>query len=259
MDFGIAGRKAIVGGASAGLGKACAMSLAREGVDVTIVARTLANIEAAAEEIRAATGVKVTPVAVDITTDEGRALVLKACPEPDIVVNNSGGPPTGNFRDWNRDAWIAALNGNMLSAVFMIKDTVDGMIARKFGRIVNITSSAVKAPISILGLSNGARSGLTGFVAGVSREVARHNVTINNLLPGDFDTERHQSNTRVLAQKQNKTYEEMRAIRMAQVAAGRFGTPAELGEYCAYLCSAQASFITGQNLLIDGGKYPGTF
>lgn len=259
MDFGIAGRRAIVGGASAGLGRACAMSLAREGVDVTIVARTLANIEAAAEEIHKATGVSVTPVAVDITTDEGRVAVLKACPDPDIVVNNSGGPPAGNFRDWDRDAWITALNGNMLSAIFMIKDTVDGMIARKFGRIVNITSSAVKAPISILGLSNGARSGLTGFVAGVSREVAKHNVTINNLLPGDFDTERHQSNTRILAQKQNKSYEEMRTIRMAQVAAGRFGDPAEFGEYCAYLCSAQASFITGQNLLIDGGKYPGTF
>ena len=259
MDFGIAGRKAIVGGASAGLGKACAMSLAREGVDVTIVARTRANIEAAAEEIRAATGAKVTPVAADITSDEGRAEVLNACPAPDIVVNNSGGPPSGNFRDWDRATWIAALNGNMLGAIFMIKDTVDGMIARKFGRIVNITSSAVKAPIGILGLSNGARSGLTGFVAGVAREVAKHNVTINNLLPGDFDTERHQSNTMAMAKLQKKTYEEMRAIRIAQVAAGRFGAPAELGEYCAYLCSAQASFITGQNLLIDGGKYPGTF
>jgi len=259
MDLGIAGKKAIVGGASAGLGKACAMSLAREGVDVTIVARTRANIEAAAEEIRSATGVKVTQVAVDITTDEGRAEVLKACPAPDIVVNNSGGPPSGNFRDWDRATWIAALNGNMLGAIFMIKDTVDGMIARKFGRIVNITSSAVKAPIGILGLSNGARSGLTGFVAGVAREVAKHNVTINNLLPGDFDTERHQSNTMAMAKLQKKTYEEMRAIRIAQVAAGRFGAPAELGEYCAYLCSAQASFITGQNLLIDGGKYPGTF
>lgn len=259
MDLGIAGRKAIVGGASMGLGKACALSLAREGVDVTIVARTRANIEAAAEEIRAATAVTVTPVTADITTDEGRSLVLKACPEPDIVINNSGGPPTGNFRDWNRDAWIAALDGNMLSAVFMIKDTVDGMIARKFGRIVNITSSAVKAPISILGLSNGARAGLTGFVAGVSREVAKHNVTINNLLPGDFDTERHQSNTRAMAKVQNRTYEEMKAIRMSQVAAGRFGTPAEFGEYCAYLCSVQAGFITGQNLLVDGGKYPGTF
>ena len=259
MDFGIAGRKAIVGGASAGLGKACAMSLAREGVEVTIVARTPANIEAAADQIRAATGARVTPVAADITTDEGRAAVLKACPEPDIIVNNSGGPPSGNFRDWDRDAWIAALNGNMLAAVFMIKDTVDGMIARKFGRIVNITSSAVKAPISILGLSNGARSGLTGFVAGVSREVAKHNVTINNLLPGDFDTERHKSNTEAMAKVQNRTYEEMKAIRIAQVAAGRFGDPAELGEYCAYLCSVQAGFITGQNLLIDGGAYPGTF
>jgi len=217
MNLGIAGRKAIVGGASMGLGKACAMSLAREGVDVTIVARTQANIEAAAEEIRTATGARVTPVAVDITTDEGRALVLKACPEPDIVVSNSGGPPSGNFRDWDRAAWIAAINGNMLSSVFMIKDTVDGMIARKFGRIVNITSSAVKAPISILGLSNGARSGLTGFVAGVAREVAKHNVTVNNLLPGDFDTERHQSNTRDFAKVQNRSYEEMRAIRMARI------------------------------------------
>jgi 3-oxoacyl-[acyl-carrier protein] reductase len=201
----------------------------------------------------------VTPVAVDITTDEGRAEVLRACPAPDIVVNNSGGPPSGNFRDWDRAAWIAALNGNMLGAIFMIKDTVDGMIARKFGRIVNITSSAVKAPISILGLSNGARSGLTGFVAGVAREVAKHNVTVNNLLPGDFDTERHKSNTQALAKVQNRSYEEMRAIRIGQVAAGRFGDPAELGEFCAYLCSVQASFITGQNLLIDGGKYPGTF
>jgi 3-oxoacyl-[acyl-carrier protein] reductase len=259
MDFGISGKKAIVGGASAGLGKACAISLAREGVDVTIVARTRANLEATAEEIRTVTGVTVTPVAVDNTTDEGRAAVLKVCPKPDILVNNSGGPPTGNFRDWDRDAWMAALNGNMLGAIFFIKDTVDGMIARKFGRIVNITSSAVKAPISILGLSNSARSGLTGFVAGVSREVAKHNVTINNLLPGDFDTERHQSNTRAMAEKQNRPYEEMRAIRTGLVAAGRFGEPAELGDYCAYLCSAQASFITGQNLLIDGGKYPGTF
>lgn len=259
MDLGISGKKAIVGGASAGLGKACAMSLAREGVDVTIVARTRTTLEAAAEEIRTATGVTVTPVAADNTSDEGRAAVLKACPEPDILVNNSGGPPTGNFRDWDRDAWMAALNANMLSAIFFIKDTVDGMIARKFGRILNITSSAVKAPISILGLSNSARSGLTGFVAGVSREVAKHNVTINNLLPGDFDTERHQSNTRAMAEKQNRTYEEMRAIRMGLVAAGRFGEPVELGDYCAYLCSVQASFITGQNLLIDGGKYPGTF
>ncbi len=242
-----------------GLGKACAMSLAREGVEVTIVARTRATLEAAAEEIRTKTGAKVTSVAVDITTDEGRAAVLKVCPEPDIVINNSGGPPTGNFRDWDRAAWTAALNGNMLSSIFMIKDTVDGMIARKFGRIVNITSSAVKAPIGILGLSNGARAGLTGFVAGVAREVAKHNVTINNLLPGDFETDRHKSNTAAMARAQNRTYEDMRKIRIGQVAAGRFGDPSELGDYCAYLCSAQAGFITGQNLLIDGGKYPGTF
>ncbi len=259
MDLGIAGKKAIVGGASAGLGKACAMSLAREGVEVTIVARTQANIEAAAAEIRAATGVKVTPVAVDINSDEGRAAILKVCPEPDIVVNNAGGPPTGNFRDWDRKAWMDALNGSMLGAVFMIKDVVDGMIARKFGRIVNITSHSVKAPIPILGLSNSARLGLTGFVAGVSREVAKHNVTINNILPGEFDTERHRSNTRAMAKVQNKTYEEARAARMAQIAAGRFGTPEEFGEICAFVCSIQAAYITGQNLLIDGGKYPGTF
>ena len=259
MDFGISGKKAIVGGAGAGLGKACAMSLAREGVDVTIVARTRDKLRAAAEEIRNATGVTVTPVAVDNTTDAGRAAVLKACPEPDILINNSGGPPPGNFRDWDRDAWMAALNANMLSAIFFIKDTVDSMIARKFGRIVNITSSAVKSPIGILGLSNSARSGLTGFVAGVSREVAKHNVTINNLLPGDFDTERHQSNTRAMAERQNKTYAEMRAVRMGLIAAGRFGDPAEFGDCCAYLCSVQAGFITGQNLLIDGGKFPGTF
>ena len=259
MDLGIRGKKGIVGGASAGLGRACALALAREGVELTIVARTAANIEAAAAEISSTTGVRVIPVAADYNSDEGRAAVLQICPEPDIIVNNSGGPPTGNFRDWDRAAWMAALNNNMLGAIFMIKEMVDGMIARKFGRIINITSSAVKAPISILGLSNSARAGLTGFVAGTSREVAKHNVTINNILPGDFDTERHQANTRDMAKVQNRTYEEMREIRTAAVAAGRFGEPAELGDLCAYLCSAQAGFITGQNLLIDGGKFPGTF
>jgi len=259
MDLGITGKKAIVGGASAGLGKACAMSLAREGVEVTIVARTAANIEAAAAEIRSATGVRVTPVAVDINSDEGRAAILKVCPEPDIVVNNSGGPPTGNFRDWDRAIWMEALNNNMLGAIFMIKDVVDGMIARKFGRIVNVTSHSVKAPIPILGLSNSARLGLVGFVAGVSRDVAKHNVTINNLLPGEFDTEHHRSNTRAMAKALNKTDEETRVIRMTPIAAGRFGTPEEFGDLCAYLCSVQAAYITGQNLLIDGGKYPGTF
>ncbi|MBT8346306.1 MAG: SDR family oxidoreductase [Desulfofustis sp.] len=259
MDLGISGKKGIVGGASSGLGKACALALAREGVELTIVARTEANIIAAAEEISAETGVKIIPVAADINSDEGRAATLAACPEPDIIVNNSGGPPTGNFRDWDRATWLDAINNNMLGAVFMIKDTVDGMIETKFGRIVNITSSAVKAPISILGLSNSARAGLTGFVAGTSREVAKHNVTINNLLPGDFETERHASNTKAMAERQGKTYEEMKAIRTAAVAAGRFGDPAELADLCAYLCSSQAGFLTAQNLLIDGGKYPGTF
>lgn len=259
MDLGIAGRKAIVGGASAGLGKACAMSLAREGAELTIVARTRENIEAAAEEIRKATGAKVTALAADMMSNEGRAATLKLCPTPDILINNAGGPPTGNFRDWDEATWIAAVKSNMLGPIFMIKDVVDGMIARKWGRIVNITSSAVKAPISILGLSNSARAGLTGFVAGTAREVAKHNVTINNVLPGDFDTDRHQSNTKALAKVQNRSYEEMRAIRIGMVAAGRFGEPSELGEFCAYLCSQQAGFITAQNLLLDGGKFPGTF
>jgi len=259
MDLGISGKNGIVGGASAGLGRACAMALAREGVDLTIVARTEANIQAAADEISGATGVKVVPIAADINSDEGRAAALKACPEPDIIVNNSGGPPTGNFRDWDREAWFSAINNNMLGAIFMIKETVDGMIEREFGRVVNITSSAVKAPISILGLSNSARAGLTGFVAGTSREVAKHNVTINNLLPGEFETERLTSNTRTMAKLQGRSYEEMKANRIAAIAAGRFGDAAELADFCAYLCSMQAGYITGQNLLIDGGKYPGTF
>ncbi|MHB8091039.1 MAG: SDR family oxidoreductase [Syntrophales bacterium] len=259
MELGIEGRRAIIGGASAGLGKACALALAKEGVDVTIVARTRERIEAAGAEIAAATGVNVQAIAVDINTDEGRKEVLAACPSPDIIVNNSGGPPPGDFRDWGRDAWLAALNNNMLGAIFMIKDTLDGMIARRFGRIVNITSSAVKAPIPILGLSNGARSGLTGFVAGIARETAIHNVTINNLLPGDFGTERQRSYTQALAETENRSYEEMRKIRVSANPTGRFGRPEEFGAYCVFLCSVHGGFITGQNLLIDGGKYPGTF
>jgi len=259
MDLGIAGKKAIVGGASAGLGRACAMSLAREGVDVVIVSRTPENIERAAEEIAAATGANVTPIAADITSDEGRAAALAACPQPDILVNNAGGPPSGNFRDWDREIWFKALNNNMLASVFMIQDTIDGMIERGFGRVVNITSSAVKAPIGILGLSNAARAGLTGFIAGTSREVAKHNVTMNNILPGDFETDRYKDNTRAMAELNKKDYDDMRTIRLGRVAAGRFGDPAEFGELCAYLCSVQAGFITGQNMLIDGGKYPGTF
>jgi 3-oxoacyl-[acyl-carrier protein] reductase len=258
MDLGIRDRTALVCAASKGLGKACAMSLAREGVAVTIVARTVATLDAAAAEIRAATGGTVTAVAADITTPAGRTAALAACPAPDILINNAGGPPPGDFRDWERDDWIKALDANMLTAIELIKATVDGMIARRFGRIVNITSSAVKAPIASIGLSNGARAGLTGFCAGVARQVARHNVTINGLLPGPFATDRLRSNFAEEAQKQGKEFDTVWQARMAQNPAGRFGDPAEFGEACAFLCSAQAGYINGQNLLLDGGQYPGT-
>jgi 3-oxoacyl-[acyl-carrier protein] reductase len=198
-------------------------------------------------------------VAADITTVEGRASALDACPEPDILINNAGGPPPGDFRDWDRDAWIRALDANMLTPIELIKATVDGMIARKFGRIVNITSSAVKAPIEILGLSNGARSGLTGFVAGVARKVARHNVTINNLLPGSFDTARLRATMEGRAKQAGTSLDEIVAQSRNVNPTGRFGTIAEFGAACAFLCSVHAGYIVGQNLLLDGGAYPGTF
>src|SRR6266853_5251841 len=259
MDLGIAGKSALVCAASKGLGKGCAINLAREGVNLTIVARTKETIEATAAEIRAATGVKVTAIAADITTPEGRKAALAACPEPDILINNAGGPPPGDFRDWDRTAWIKALDANMLTPIELIKATVDGMMARGFGRIVNITSSAVKAPIDILGLSNGARSGLTGFVAGIARKVARHNVTINNLLPGSFDTDRLRGNLESRAKAAGKPVEELRKAQMSANPVGRFGSPAEFGAACAFLCSAQVGYIVGQNVLIDGGAFPGTF
>lgn len=258
MDLGITGKKAIVCAASKGLGKACASSLAREGVDVTICARTEETLNAAADEIRALGGGNVQTIACDITTDEGRTAVLDACPDPDILVNNAGGPPPGDFRDWDRDDWIKAVDANMLTPIFLIKATVDGMIERKFGRVVNITSSSVKAPIEILGLSNGARAGLTGFIAGLARKTARHNVTINGLLPGAFYTDRLKSNLKVHAEKEGVSMDEMAQRRAETIPAGRLGDAAEFGEYCAYLCSAQAGYITGQNCLIDGGNYPGT-
>ncbi len=258
MDLGLQGKTALVCAASKGLGKACAVSLAREGVDVTIVARTPEPLVAAAEEIRAASSVNVTAIAADITSESGRAAALAACPKPDILVNNAGGPPPGNFRDWTRDDWIKALDANMLTAIELIKATVDDMIARRFGRIVNITSSAVKAPIEILGLSNGARAGLTGFVATVARETVRHNVTINNLLPGPFATDRLKSNVRSVADKSGRPFEDVWNERMAANPARRFGDPTEFGEACAYLCSQQAGYITGQNFLLDGGAFPGT-
>ena len=259
MDLGIKGRTALVCAASKGLGKGCAMALAREGVNVVITARGKEALEATAAEIRKASGVKVTAVAGDITTPEGRAAALAACPQPDILVNNAGGPPPGDFRNWTREDWVKALEANMLTPIELIKAVIDGMIARKFGRIVNITSGAVKMPIPELGMSNGARTGLTGFVAGLSRAVAQHNVTINNLLPGPFDTDRLRSNMAFNAKKLNKTAEELARGRMDANPARRFGTVEEFGQACAFLCSAQAGYIVGQNLLLDGGAFPGRF
>ena len=259
MDLGIAGRKALVCAASKGIGRGCAEALAREGVDVTILARTERDVRQTAEEIGAASGRRVAWLACDITTPEGRAAALAACPAPDILVNNAGGPLAGDFRDWDRDAWLRAIDANMLTPIELIKATVDGMIERRFGRIVNITSSSVKAPIDFLGLSNGARSGLTGFVAGVARKVARHNVTINNLLPGSIETDRMRSAMDVRAKQAGKSVDEARQAVMAAIPAGRFGNIAEFGAVCAFVCSVHASYLVGQNILLDGGAYPGTY
>lgn len=258
MDLGVKNRKGIVCAASKGLGRACAESLAAEGVDLVINARSADALEATAREIAEKHGVKVAPVAADITTESGRAAVLEACPEPDILVNNAGGPPPGDFRDWDRDDWIAAVDANMLTPIMLIKAVVDGMIDRRFGRIVNITSAAVKAPIPILGLSNGARAGLTGFVAGLARETVRHNVTINGLLPGPFDTDRLKGTLEARARKDGITVEEALKRVSETNPAGRVGNPDEFGKACAFLCSDHAGFMTGQNILLDGGAFPGT-
>jgi len=258
MDLRLRGKTALICAASKGLGRACAVALAREGVEVTIIARTPGPLEVTAAELRTSYGVTVTPVAADITTAKGRHAALAACPAPDILVNNAGGPPPGDFRNWTRDDWIKALDANMLTPIELIKATVDGMIERRFGRIVNITSAAVKAPIEILGLSNGARAGLTGFVAGLARKTVRHNVTINNLLPGPFETDRLKSTVAAVAENTGRAFEEVWRERMNGNPAGRFGDPAEFGDACAFLCGQQAGFITGQNLLLDGGAFPGT-
>jgi len=258
MDLGINGRTAIVCAASKGLGKACAMQLAKEGVNVVISARTKADIEAAAEEIRKAANVKVTAIACDVTTEEGRKQMLAACPNPDILINNAGGPPPGDFKDFSLDDWRKAVEWNMITPLALIKATVYGMMDRKFGRILNITSQSVKAPIASLELSNGARAGLTGAVAVMARRAVRHNVTINNILPGPFDTDRLRGSTIKAAQQQGIPVETAMANRMAGVPAGRFGTPAEFGAAAAFMCSAHAGFMTGQNILLDGGIYPGT-
>ena len=259
MDLGIRGRTALVCAASKGLGKGCAMALAREGANLVITARGKEALEATAAEIRKRFGINVTAVAGDITTAQGREAALAACASPDILVNNAGGPPPGDWREWDRDTWVRALEANMITPILLMRAVVDGMIARRFGRIVNITSGAVKSPIPELGLSNGARTGLTGFVAGLARKTVRHNVTVNNLLPGPFDTDRLRSNFEYNAKAAGKTYEELRKARAEANPSGRFGTIEEFGDACAYLCSAQAGYLTGQNVLIDGGAYPGTF
>jgi 3-oxoacyl-[acyl-carrier protein] reductase len=265
MDLGLAGKWALVGGASKGLGLGCAQALAAEGVNVVMVARRAEVLQAAADGIRQVSpGVQVLAVAADITTPEGRAAALTVAGGPgtafDIVVTNAGGPPPGDFRSWDREAWLKAIDANMLTPIELIKATVDGMAQRGFGRIVNITSSAVKAPIDILGLSNGARSGLTGFVAGVARSgIAAQGVTINNLLPGKFDTDRIATTLQAAAEKTGKPVEDIRRAQQAQIPAGRFGTPQEFGAICAFLCSVHAAYMTGQNVLADGGAYAGTY
>ena len=263
MDLGLKGKWALVGGASKGLGFGCAQALAREGVNVVIVARGAEALDAAAAELRQL-GTTILSVAADITTEQGREAIWSVAGGPgqnfDIVVTNAGGPPPGDFRNWSRDDWMKAMDANMFTPIELIKATVDGMAARGFGRVVNITSSAVKAPIDILGLSNGARSGLTGFVAGVARSsIAAQGVTINNVLPGKFDTDRLAATHKAAADKTGKNLADIRAVQQAQIPAGRFGTAEEFGAICAFLCSVQAGYITGQNILPDGGLYAGTF
>jgi len=262
MDLGIGGKWALVCGASKGLGYGCAQALVQEGVHVTINARGTVALEQAAQQLRAIGSGQVLTVTADITTEAGRAAVLGAAPPAgfDIVVTNAGGPPPGDFRQWGRDEWLRALDANMLTAIELIRATVDGMAERGFGRIVNITSSAVKAPVDVLGLSNGARSGLTGFVAGVARsELAARGVTINNLLPGRFDTDRLRTTFEGAAAKTGQSVTLIRQHHEQAIPLKRFGTPEEFGAVCAFLCSMQASYITAQNVLVDGGAYPGTY
>jgi 3-oxoacyl-[acyl-carrier protein] reductase len=261
MDLGIAGKWALVCAASKGLGKGCAQALVGEGVNVFITARGGEALEATAAELRALNRAEVIALVGDITTPDCRAIALAGCPQVDILINNAGGPPPGDFRDWDRAAWIAAIDANMLTPIELMKATVDKMAERGFGRVVNITSGAVKAPLENLGLSNGARSGLTGFVAGLARQsrLASRNVTINNLLPGFFDTDRIRKTMQASAEKTGKSVAELTAVRAKAIPAQRLGIAGEFGEVCAFLCSAQAGYLTGQNILLDGGAYPGAF
>ena len=257
LELGLKGKTAVVCASSKGLGKACAAALAAEGADVVVNGRNPETVSAAVKEISAVARGRVIPVVADLTTEEGRARLLGPIPQPDILVNNCGGPPFGNFRDFDRSDWLRAIEGNMLSAIDLIKAVIDPMILRRHGRIVNITSVAVKAPIAELCLSNAARSGLTGFVAGLAREVSRATVTINNLLPGTFATDRILEQARHAAK--DIGFEEQVALWQAEEVSGRMGRPEELGAMCAFLCSDHAGYITGQNILMDGGGYPGTF
>jgi len=258
MDLGISGRKAIVCASSRGLGRACALALAEAECEVVINGREAGRLEATATEIRAATGAKVTAVVADVATPEGQAQLLAANPQPDILVNNNAGPPFRDFRELSRQQMIDGVVANMVVAIELIQKVLDPMVARKFGRIVNITSGSVKMPLAGLDLSSGARAGLTAFLAGVARTVAGSNVTINNILPGTFDTDRLRSNMEMTAKKRGVSVEQAIADRIATVPAKRFGYPEEFGMAAAFLCSAHAGYITGQNLLIDGGVFPGT-
>lgn len=258
MDLGLKGRRAIVCAASKGLGRACATSLAREGVEVTITGRDPETLLQTSRAIARETGGRVSVAPGDITTEAGRAAALAVCPDPDILVNNAGGPPPGDFRNWQRDDWLRALDANMLAPIAMMKAVIDGMIGRRFGRIVNITSASVKSPIPTLGMSNGARAGLTGFVGGLARQVARHNVTINNLLPGPFTTDRLRATMEGAAKHAGRSIEEELAARAAANPTGRFGDPEEFGRACAFLCADHAGYIVGQNLLMDGGAFNST-
>lgn len=259
MDLGIEGRSAIVCASSKGLGRACATALAEAGCKVVINGRDAKVLEATAADIRAATGADVIAVAADVSTPEGQDALLRACPSPDILVNNNGGPPPKGFREIDRKAMLEGVVQNMVTPIELTQRVIDGMIERKFGRIVNITSASVKTPLIGLDLSSGARAGLTAFLAGVAREVAHANVTINAILPGMFDTDRLKGGMKRMAEIKNKSLDEMKAERLSTVPAGRFGEPEEFGKLCAFICSAHAGYITGQNFLIDGGSFRSAF
>ena len=257
MDLGISGKQALICASSRGLGKACALALAQEGVNVTINGLNSERMEQTAQEIRDATGVTVQAVVADLNSNAGRQSLLSACPNPDILVTNNAGPPPGRFEEWDHDDWLVGIESNMLAPIMMIRGVIEGMEQRQFGRIVNITSAMVKAPFTVMGLSTAARSGLTALSKSLSRRVAKNNVTINNLLPERIDTDRQVFMAQSQATAQGTTYEEAREKIANSIAAKRFGRPEEFGAACAFLCSVQASFISGQNLQVDGGSYPG--